>query len=219
MHHAPTQTITRRFKTFVSTAARTLLALSATAACAQSLSLHDGDLIFISPAAPNAITASTGHAEGISYDHVAIFHLIGGTLPYVIEATPPRVCLTQLDSLLASSPRATLARVNVPFDTTATIAAALRFVGRPYDFYFEPNDSAIYCSELVQKSFVNHNGKPLFSTIPMSFHDADGQILDYWKQRYAAKGKRVPDGEPGTNPNELISRSQITTLGSLKPTK
>lgn len=219
MRLAPSQTITIWFKTFASTAVRTLLALSATAACAQSLPLHEADLIFLSPAAPNAITASTCHAEGISYDHVAIFHLIGGKLPYVIEATPPRVCLTPLDSLLTSSPRATLARVNVPFDTTATIAAALRFVGRPYDFYFEPSDSAIYCSELVQKSFVSHSGKPLFSTIPMSFHDADGQILDYWKQRYAAKGKRVPDGEHGTNPNELISRSQITTLGSLKPTK
>lgn len=195
--------------------------IAATAALvlgAQSVLPQEGDLLFVSPPKPNAITQSTsqaGSSAGTDYDHVGIFHLIGGAVPCVVEATPPKVCITPLDTFLTQNPCTTLARVNVPFNTTATIAKALSFVGRPYDFYFEPSDSALYCSELVQKSYVTPSGKPLFGTIAMSFHGPDGKILDYWVRRYAAHGKHVPEGEPGTNPNELLHRSQITILGRM----
>ena len=195
-----------------------IAATAALALGAQSVLPQEGDLLFVSPPKPNAITQSTcqtGSDTALTYDHVGIFHLIGGAVPCVVEATPPTVCITPIDTFLMQNPCTTLARVNVPFDTTATIAKALSFVGRPYDYYFEPSDSAIYCSELVQKSYVTPSGKPLFGTIAMSFHGSDGKILDYWLRRYAAKGKRVPEGEPGTNPNELLRRRQITILGAM----
>ena len=195
-----------------------IAATAALALGAQSVLPQEGDLLFVSPPKPNAITQSTcqtGSDTAFTYDHVGIFHLIGGAVPCVVEATPPTVCITPIDTFLMQNPCTTLARVNVPFDTTATISKALSFVGRPYDYYFEPSDSAIYCSELVQKSYVTPSGKPLFGTIAMSFHGSDGKILDYWLRRYAAKGKRVPEGEPGTNPNELLRRRQITILGAM----
>ena len=80
---------------------------------------------------------------------------------------------------------------------------ALSYLGRPYDHFYMPDDKEIYCSELVQKSFVDHHGLPIFPTIPMSFHDKDGKILDSWKQFYAFYHREVPEGEPGTNPGQL----------------
>lgn len=66
-----------------------------------------------------------------------------------------------------------------------------------------PDDKEIYCSELVQKSFVDHHGLPVFPTIPMSFHDKDGKILDAWVHFYAFYHREIPEGEPGTNPGQL----------------
>ena len=61
----------------------------------------------------------------------------------------------------------------------------------------------------MQLAFVDRRGRPLFSPIPMSFHDATGRITDYWTQFYARRGLHVPEGQPGTNPGELSQRKQV----------
>ena len=76
-------------------------------------------------------------------------------------------------------------------------------MGRPYDFYFQPGDSAIYCSELVQLSYVDATGETVFPTIAMTFCDGPGHIADYWQEHYRRAGLSVPEGAPGTNPNDL----------------
>ena len=177
--------------------------------------LRDCDLLFHVTPYSNPIVEATSE-NGLPIDHVAIVHFIGGEklgLPYVIEAVKPAVCLTPLDTFLSENGRVLQGRVNADCDIHASIKRCLMQVGKPYDDLYLPGDSAVYCSELVQMCYINPSGKLVFDPVPMSFHDATGQVTDYWQEFYQARGMKVPEGEPGSNPGELSRREQVTILG------
>ena len=178
--------------------------------------LREGDMLFCCSDTANAITAVTSGLQDLPIDHVAIVHYIGGEqlgLPYVIEAVKPAVCLTPIDSFLSENSRVLQGRLNADCDMPASIKRCLAMVGKPYDDLYLPGDSAIYCSELVQLCFIDPSGKLIFDPVPMTFHDATGQVTDYWQEFYQARGMEVPEGEPGSNPGELSRREQVTILG------
>ena len=178
--------------------------------------LREGDLLFCCSETANAITSVTTGQQDLPIDHVAIVHYIGGEqlgLPYVIEAVKPAVCLTPLDTFLCENGRVLQGRVNADCDIAASIKRCLMLVGKPYDDLYLQGDSAVYCSELVQMCFIDPSGKLVFDLVPMSFHDATGQVTDYWQEFYQARGMKVPEGEPGSNPGELSRREQVTILG------
>ena len=179
--------------------------------------LQEGDLLFCCADASNAITSVTNGIDNLPIDHVAVFHRIGGEegLPYVIEAVKPMVCLTPIDSFLCVNPRVIVGRVNVEMDVHKSVRHCLLMVGRPYDDLYQPGDSAVYCSELVQLNYVAPTSELIFSPAPMSFHDESGQITDYWTDFYSQRGMAVPEGAPGTNPGELSRRPQITIIGKI----
>lgn len=180
--------------------------------------LRSGDLLFFAPAKSNAITQVTEGINDVPIDHVAIIHRTEAGIT-TIEAVHRGVVAMPIDSTQTrarnKSEDVIVGRVNGGLDISASISAALRHLGKPYDFYFEPSDSAIYCSELVQKAFIDIWGKPVFSTIPMSFHTPDGKILPYWTEHYRRVGKTVPEGAPGTNPGQLSRSQRIMILGRL----
>ena len=178
--------------------------------------LREGDLLFCCSDTANSITVVTTGFQDLPIDHVAIVHYIGGEqlgLPYVIEAVKPAVCLTPIDSFLIENGRVLQGRLNADCDMPASIKRCLAMVGKPYDDLYLPGDSAIYCSELVQMCFIDPSGKLIFDPVPMTFHDATGQVTDYWQEFYQARGMEVPEGEPGSNPGELSRRDQLTILG------
>ena len=182
--------------------------------------LQEGDLLFCCPDEPNAITDVTQGAKGMNIDHVAIVHSIGGDNGplYVIEAKKPAVCLTPIDTFWCENPHALVGRVNVDVDIHKSVRRCLMMVGKPYDDLYLPGDSAIYCSELVQLNYVNSQGDIIFEPIPMSFHDATGQVTNYWIRFYAERGMTVPEGAPGSNPGELSRRPQVSIVAySLMP--
>ena len=183
---------------------------------------NDGDLLFVAQAEANAITEVTQGVDGLAIDHVAILHHIGGEQGplYALEAIPRQgVVLTPIDSLLAREHAATFVMTRVEgVDAATSVRNALRYVGKPYDDLFLPGDSAIYCSELVQMCYVDAAGNQVFGTIPMSFHDASGRILDHWTEFYRSRGMTVPEGLPGTNPGQLSRHPKITIFFSqIKP--
>lgn len=182
--------------------------------------LREGDLLFSVSASSNAITEVTSRVGEMPIDHVAIVHRIGGSkgLLYVVEAIKPQVCLTPIDTFLCRNPHVLVARVDNDFDSAVSVKRCLLDVGKPYDDLYLPGDSAIYCSELVQKNFVTSSGELIFNTIPMSFHDATGVVTDYWLDFYAQHGMAVPEGLPGTNPGELSRRPQVRIIGKLHAT-
>ena len=169
--------------------------------------LHTGDLLFHVVSQGNAITDVT---PGM-IDHVAIVM----SPDSVIEAVGKGVQTTPIDSLRQQDGYYLMARVKGA-DSKQSLRNALQYLGRPYDHLYLPDNEAIYCSELVQLSFVDKHGKRLFSPIPMSFHDATGRITDYWRQFYAKHQLEVPEGEPGTNPGELSQRTNVKLKGRLR---
>ena len=181
------------------------------------VSLQEGDLLFCCTDTANAITSVTSGVEGLSIDHVAVFHRIGGEegIPYVIEAVKPTVRLTPIDTFLCHNPHVIVGRVIADYYIHRAVRGCLAMVGKPYDDLYLPGDSAIYCSELVLLNYRSVSNRPIFDPIPMSFHDETGQVTDYWREFYAARGLEVPEGEPGSNPGELSRRPQVSILGRL----
>lgn len=180
--------------------------------------LRSGDLLFFAPAKDNAITKVAQGIGDVAIDHVAIVRVTDSVIT-TIEAVHRGVVEMPIDSTWArarqKSETVIVGRINGGLDIPASIARALQHLGKPYDFFFEPSDSAIYCSELVQKAFIDIWGEPIFSTIPMSFHTPDGKILPYWTEYYRRAGKTVPEGAPGTNPGQLSRSRRLIILGRL----
>lgn len=176
--------------------------------------LHEGDLLFFAHTKGNAITDVTQGFDRYAISHVAILHQTRQGF-FLLEATHRGVVLTPMDSLAKSCRESRgdlhifVGRLNDTTNVSRSVARALNYLGRPYDFYFESGDSALYCSELVQISYEDIQGKLIFSPIPMSFHDAQGHITPYWKAYYGKIGKEVPEGAPGSNPGELSRRKEL----------
>lgn len=177
--------------------------------------LKEGDLLFVARKGANAITDVTQGVDGLRIDHVAIYHHTDST-DYALEAIPIKgVVLTPLDAFMKRSVgrdkkgMVVVGRVVADWDVKASMHNAQSYIGRPYDYLFNPDDKEFYCSELVQKSYVRNNGKILFSTIPMTFRDKDGKIPEYWVRQYERIHKSVPEGAPGSNPGDLSRRPEL----------
>lgn len=194
------------------------LLLSAVCVSAQRLeriglgSLCEGDLLFCAQVKGNNITDVTQGVGGMKIDHVAILHRQGGRT-FALEAIHSGVGLTPIDSFMARREAVLAARLRDTLGVARSVERALRFIGRPYDFNFMPDDSAFYCSELVQKCYRDSRGELVFKPIPMSFHDQSGRITPYWHDYYARQGLQVPEGEPGSNPGDLSRSAAICILG------
>ncbi len=175
----------------------------------ESSRLQGGDLLFQvgEGGMTDAIELSTDGA----FSHVAI---LDESLDAVWEAVPGKgVRRVSLQQFLAESARdphtgKPLVRVFRPsYCSWPDVHARLQALeGRPYDAAFLPGEEALYCSELVYVCYRDPQGEPLFDTVPMSFQDPEGHTVPYWRAHYDSLGIAIPEGEPGTNPNDL-SRS------------
>ena len=207
-------------------------------ACSEGITITDlrnGDLLFVVNGQGNNITDVTDGVDGLGIDHIAVFS--DGN---VIEAIPEYgVVENPLDSFLVrlSDRESVLVGRIEGLDVEESVTNARKFLGKPYDDIFMPSDSAIYCSELVQKSFVFKDGLKerdqnvkevdskatgsgtkhfVFGTIPMSFHDSAGRVTEFWTKFYEVRGLTVPEGEPGTNPGQLSRDPNVRILGYLQ---
>ena len=177
-------------------------------------SLREGDLLFVYAEKGNAITKVTQGINGNTIDHVGI--VVRKDREWeVLEAIHKGVVLTPLSVFISKNtpphcnPPILHGRITGDIDISASIRNAMVYLGKPYDFYFMPDDKEIYCSELVQKSYVDHHGHLIFQPVPMSFHDRKGHILRYWKKYYRRNGMTVPEGKPGSNPGELSRNDRV----------
>ncbi len=177
--------------------------------------LKDADLLFHIPAQSNAITKVTHGVDQQQIDHVGIIYRKDGQI-MVIEATYDGVVLSPLSQVLAQPGKWLAGRVKGKIDRQQTLNNALAQLGKPYDFTFQRDDREIYCSELVEMSYVWKNGGRIFSPIPMSFHDESGNLLPYWVEFYALRGMDVPEGQPGSNPGNLSRDKRVKIITSLR---
>jgi hypothetical protein len=172
----------------------------------------EGDLVFevSEPSAfSDAITDATAQTDSIKYSHVAIFDMEDGK-PYVIEASSKRgVVLTPWKDFVDSSrhingkPGLVVMRVDKDFPLSEALKRAKSFMGQGYDWSFLPDNGKMYCSELVYVSYRYEDGTPVFTEWPMNFRDSKGVMPVFWTELFKKLGEPVPQGVPGTNPNDM----------------
>ena len=180
----------------------------------QTATLRDGDLLFYADSVSNPITDVTQGIHGYPISHVAIVRIISNQV-FTLEAIHRGVVLQPVDSTMLhrrTGGHIFVGRVTAAWDREQSMKNAMSYIGRPYDFYFDDTDSALYCSELVQKSYVDHQGHHLFPTIPMSFHNQAGVITSYWTEYYRKAGRQVPEGAPGSNPGNLSRNGKLKII-------
>lgn len=187
--------------------------------------LRNGDLLFnvtdttTASQFAKSIVGSTKGLDNAQVCHVAIVCKEKDGL-FVLEATnkhgvwmcPLKDYLDNADKDAEGNPMVFVGRVTGNVDVKKSIANAKRFIGCKYDFTFDPSDDEMYCSELVQKSYVEKNGELIFKPIPMSFHDEEGRILPYWINYYLERDLDVPEGEPGSNPGALSRDKRVKVM-------
>ncbi len=215
---------------FLNIAAFVLLsALTLSCATADKHAVRTGDLVFVSIPADydlnadsmsSAIAASTSDGAALMKIHVAILEVQGDST-WIIDATIKHgVDRHPLDTFLAdftlrdgSLPEFEVMRVDVDAaQAERFVENAKHFLGQPYDVHFLPDNGALYCSELVYDSYVTAEGEHLFSQVPMNWKDASGEIPVYWQELFGLLGEPVPQGVPGTNPQEMAEEACLVKV-------
>lgn len=188
--------------------------------------LQHGDLLFCvaSPSRDGIAQAIVSVTEGIDLQrvsHVAIVCQETNGEMYALEASgkhgvwlnPINSFFVHCDHTAEGHPMVLLGRLKDTTTIASCVEKAKTYLGRPYDYQYMPSDSALYCSELVQLSYVDSAGEAIFPQVPMSFHNQDGQILPFWTTYYRQWNMTVPEGEPGTNPGGISRSDKITIVG------
>lgn len=185
-----------------------------------AIDVLEGDLLFAySDTTSTAITSATVHdTTDAPIYHVAIATWVGDKL-YALEAIDEGVVLTpysKFEERTLSKGGMIVGRLRDRSGVEQSVSNALVYLGKPYDDLYMIGTQEIYCSELVQLSYVDGDGRRLFPLIHMSFHDSNGRILDYWQEHYAKHGMPVPEGELGTNPAQIAHDPAVEILFEIK---
>lgn len=185
--------------------------------------LRNGDLLFVSSRSfegmDGAISSATGNDEGLSFVHVAMAEVDGDSL-WIIEATPKRgVERHSFDIFLQESmnkdgevPPIRVMRLEDGETADRAVRKAKELCGCSYDLTFLPDNDSYYCSELVYEAFKEKDGSPVFEASPMNFKSADGTFPDYWTDLFNKLEMPVPQGVPGTNPQDMSASPLLHTV-------
>ena len=196
------------------------------ASCArQPESLQTGDLIFVGIPADYslddnsmdaAIADATGSPDSLNLIHVAIAEvegdqtwIIDATIKYGVDRHPLDTFLTQFTLKDGSYPVFEVMRLKDDKVAETAVERAKSFVGTSYDVAFLPDNGALYCTELVQVSYLTDDGARIFASAPMHFKNAEGEFPVYWQQLFALIGQQIPQDIPGTNPQAMARDPQL----------
>jgi hypothetical protein len=203
-----------------------LLLLAAVTACNGSRKLQTGDLIFVGipqdysldgSSMDSAISQATGNGE-LNLIHVAIAEverdsvwIIDATIAHGVDRHPLDTFLRDFTLRDGSLPVFEVKRLRHPRKAALYVEQAKAFIGQEYDMYFLPDNGRMYCSELVQQSYRD-GGTSLFESGPMNFLNASGEMPLYWEQLFSRLGQEVPQGVPGTNPQDMSAAPVLRSV-------
>lgn len=164
----------------------------------------------------NAISSATVNADSVKdYTHVGIVEICSEG-EFILEAEPGAgVTRTPLQEFIEKNKNIDFYHVNGSFDKDNVIMKAKSFLGQKYDYTFLPDNGMLYCSELVYESFVDRSGRHIFPANPMNFLSKDGSLDNFWKELFADLEMEVPQGVPGTNPNDMSKSERLTLVKSI----
>ncbi|MBH83678.1 MAG: hypothetical protein CMP70_03265 [Flavobacteriales bacterium] len=187
------------------------------ASCTSNFNLKDGDFLFQdldSSELCEAIEAVTNGYKGSNLSHVGLVTKQNNEV-LVIEAIPPEIVLTPLDTFLNRSkdcngnPKVIVGRLKNEFKSNieASINYCLKRIGNKYDFEFIFNNNSMYCSELIYNSF---NNEQIFKAQPMIFEDPNNEkITKIWQEYYLSINKPIPHNKLGVNPGLMSISNAI----------
>ena len=196
-----------------------LLVLLAVASCGEKKDcLRNGDLVFVGlpldydaegDSMDAAISAATAQEGELNLIHVAIAEvqadsvwIIDATIAHGVDRHPLEVFLKDFTLKDGSYPAFIVKRVK-GVDADAAVERAKTYCGRAYDVRFLPDNEDLYCSELVQISYLDGDGNQVFDSEPMNFCAPDGTMPPYWEWLFGKLEMEVPQGLPGTNPQRM----------------
>ena len=179
---------------------------------------ENGDLLFIEAKKENfsgAISRVTKTNENnISFDHVIFIQKKENKLFALHASTENGSEKIPLIPLLKKyhkeKRRQVLYRIIEENCRNKSIINAEKLLGKPYNYSFYQNENSFYCSDFVERATRDCK---IFALIPMKFKNpATGKIDNYWLEYYKKIGIDVPEGKPGTNPNDLSKSKNIQKI-------
>lgn len=192
-------------------------------------SIQSGDLVFValpfdykadSTSMDCAISSATAQEGKLNLIHVAIAEvkadsiwIIDATIAHGVDRHPLDTFLKDFTLKDGTYPDFIIKRVKGA-DGAAAVERAKSYCGRGYDLRFLPDNEELYCSELVQLSYLDSDGEQIFRSEPMNWLAPDGSIPPYWEWLFSKLGMDVPQGLPGTNPQKMSESEALETINA-----
>lgn len=184
--------------------------------------LKNGDLLFVTAkesGLSGAINNVTQKQKNASFDHIGILQK-DKTGIFVLHAAPKGGSQKQnLDEFLKDQAndgqKVVVYRLKPEFQNAIpdAIIKANIMLGKPYNFNYILDENSYYCSDYIERSFRENN---IFKLEPMTFVDPKtGKTNAFWEEFYTKKNLKVPEGEPGCNPNGLAASDKIQRIKEL----
>lgn len=189
---------------------------------AAALQVQDGDLLFVTAANTGlsaAIDDATRTDGSTSYDHVALVaheHASAVVLHADEHGSRQQTLASFLAEMAQRHRHVDLYRLKQASSDVigAAIVQARRMLGRPYNDSYVLDENSYYCSDFIERAFRAHK---VFALQPLRFRNPDtGIIAPYWIEFYRQRGMQVPEGQPGTNPNDMARSSALVLRARLQ---
>lgn len=189
----------------------------------QTSGLKNGDLLFVTAkesGLSGAINNVTQKQKNASFDHIGILQKDKNGI-FVLHAAPKGGSQKQnlnefLKDQANDGQKVVVYRLKPEFQNTIpkAIGKANSMLGKPYNFNYILDENSYYCSDYIERSFRENH---IFKLELMTFIDPKtGKINAFWEEFYAKKNLKVPEGEPGCNPNGLAASDKIQRIKELK---
>ena len=185
--------------------------------------LQNGDLLFVTAknsGLSGAINNVTQKQKNSSFDHIGILEKANGKL-YVLHAAPKGGSQKQqlndfLKNQAEEGQAVVVYRLKPQYQHAIPLAIekANAMLGKPYNFNYILDKNSYYCSDFIERAFRENQ---IFKLEPMTFIDpATGKTNAFWEDFYRKKNLKVPEGEPGCNPNGLAASEKLERIKEIR---
>lgn len=185
--------------------------------------LENGDLLFVTAketGLSGAINNVTRKQENAAFDHIGILEK-NKTGHFVLHAAPKGGSQKQslkdfLRDWKNDGQRVVVYRLKDQYKNAipAAVSKANSMLGKPYNFNYILDENSYYCSDFIERVFRDNH---IFRLEPMTFIDPKtGKTNVFWAEFYQKKNLKVPEGEPGCNPNGLAASDKLERIMELK---
>lgn len=184
--------------------------------------LKNGDLLFVTAkesGLSGAINNVTQKQKNASFDHIGILEKENGKF-FVLHAAPKGGSQKQdlkafMEDQREDQQNIVVYRLKPEFQHAipSAIEKAHSMLGKPYNFNYILDENSYYCSDFIERAFrADH----IFKLEPMTFIDPKtGKTNAFWDEFYQKRKLKVPEGEPGCNPNGLAGSEKLERIKEL----